>query len=408
MPAWRDIAGRGVRRLVALKPDRIRTSHWFIGLGALVAILLGVAVHLWWGSLQEALHDPGIPYQTYVPPPEPNYTDAKSWALIPKNPTTWTAKDPAADVFFVHPTTYERRAQWNGPIDDDRSRRLLDEVMIPNYAGPFAKAGRVFAPLYRQASLYSQMTLREDARDARRFAYRDVKAAFDLYMRDYNKGRPLIFVGVEQGGFLVERLVREAPTDPAVRSRIAVVYLLETAVLPDGVLLPPCRSQNQTGCTVAWRSEGFNEALLTPDRLRHAGVWDGDTVVALGPREPACVNPLLHVVSGEAAPAHRNLGAVNAAGLEWGVRPGFQNSQVGAQCVHGILKITRPKSPSLRRRMGWLEQHRVRGFNLFYADLEADAEARLATLLGQPGFGRMAPPLEGVVEIRPSPVHRVR
>ena len=117
---------------------------------------------------------------------------------------------------------------------------------------------------------------------------------------------------------------------------------------------------------------------------------------------------LLGAASHEAVAAHRNLGAVNAAGLEWGVRPGFQNSQVGAQCVDGILKITRPKSPSLRLHMGWLEEHRVRGFNLFYADLEADAEARLAVLLGRPGLGRLAPPLEGSVVIRPSPVHRVR
>ena len=90
------------------------------------------------------------------------------------------------------------------------------------------------------------------------------------------------------------------------------------------------------------------------------------------------------------------------------MRPGFQSSQVSAQCVDGLLRTSRPKSPALRQRGGWLERQRVRSANLFYGDLEADAQARLGALLGQPGFGQLAPPLDRVVEIGRSPVHRVR
>lgn len=408
MAAWRDIVRSATERLASVKPARIRTSHWFIGLGLGVLLVFCAALYVWWGSIQEALHDPGIPYQTYTPPPAPDYAKAESWALIPANPTTWTSKDPPADVFFIHPTTYERRAHWNGPIDDRRAKRLLDEVMIPNYAGPFAKSGRVFAPRYRQASLYTQMTLREDARDARAFAYRDVKWAFDQYLSNYNKGRPIIIAGVEQGGFLASRLAREAALDPAVAARIAAVYLIDTPITAEALPLPLCTTKGQARCTVAWFSEGFREEERAADRLKHAAVWNGDTVEPLGERPLVCVNPLLGVPGAEAAPARLNQGAVNAAGLEWGVRPGFQNSQVGAQCVNGILKITRPKSPALRERGGWMEQQRVRSANLFYGDIEADAQARLGTLLGTPGFGQLAPPLEGVVEIGRSPVHRAR
>lgn len=377
-------------------------------MAAIVVLLFGAGLSIWWGSIQEALRDPGIPYQTYRPPPAPDYAQSSSWALLPKTPQTWTAADPAADVFFVHPTTYVRRAHWNGPIDDRRARGLLDEVMIPNYAGPFAKVGRLFAPRYRQASLYTQMTLREDARDARAFAYGDVKAAFDLYMKAYNKGRPVIIVGVEQGGLLAERLAAEAAADPAVRGRIAAIYLIETPVSAGALPLPLCTARDQARCVVAWVSEGFDEGDMIKNRLRHAAIWRGEGLDALADRRPVCVNPLLGAATETLAPARLNLGAVNAAGLEWGVRPGFQNSQVSARCVDGVLKIGRPKSPALRNRGGWLEQQRVRTANLFYADLEADAEARLAALFSQPGFGRLAPPLDGVVELQPSPVHRTR
>jgi len=75
--------------------------------------------------------------------------------------------------------------------------------------GPFARSGRLFAPRYRQASLYTALTLRDDARDARQFAYGDVRRAFDDFLDHFNQGRPLIVVGVEQGGTLVDRLMRE-------------------------------------------------------------------------------------------------------------------------------------------------------------------------------------------------------
>jgi hypothetical protein len=309
-------------------------------------------------------------------------------------------------VFFIHPTTYVRRAQWNGPIDDRRAMRLLDQVMIPNYAGPFAKAGRLFAPRYRQASLYTQLTMREDARDARAFAYGDVKRAFDFYLSHYNKGRPIIIAGVEQGGFLASRLAREVAADPSLRARLVAVYLIETPISADALPLPACMARAQSGCTVAWFGKGVGEAERTADRLKHASIWRGDQVAPLGDRPTVCVNPLLGKASNEAAPARLNLGAVNAAGLEWGVRPGFQNSQVSARCVDGILMIGAPKSPGLRQRGGWLEHQRVRSANLFYADIEADATARVGALLGQPGFGQLAPPLDGVVEIGRSPVHR--
>ena len=53
---------------------------------------------------------------------------------------------------------------------------------------------------YRQAGLYSLLTLRDDARDARKFAYGDVAAAF-RYWRDHDGGvRPFVIAGVEQGG----------------------------------------------------------------------------------------------------------------------------------------------------------------------------------------------------------------
>ena len=87
--------------------------------------------------------------------------------------------------------------------------------MLPNYAAPFDAVGDLYAPRYRQASLYTKSTLWDDALEARQFAYGDVKAAFDTYLARYNHGRPFILVGVEQGGELGARLLpRRSPRTP--------------------------------------------------------------------------------------------------------------------------------------------------------------------------------------------------
>ena len=128
-------------------PRRVGTLSWLAALLSVVAALLLVAILVWWGPLREAAMDPGVPYLTYTPPEPPDYAQGSSWALLP------VAK-PArgADIFFIHPTTYEGR-QWNGAIDAPEASALLSEVMLPNYAGPFDAVGRVFAPRYRQAGL---------------------------------------------------------------------------------------------------------------------------------------------------------------------------------------------------------------------------------------------------------------
>ena len=122
-----------------------------------------------------------------------------------------------------------------------KADRQFDDVMAPNYVGPFVSVGRVFAPRYRQASLYSLTTLREDAREARQFAYGDVRQAFRWYVANDNGGRPFVLVGVEQGGTLGLRLLAEeiAP-NPELRRRLVVAYLQDTVAPADRPPIPPC------------------------------------------------------------------------------------------------------------------------------------------------------------------------
>ena len=369
---------------------RLRGVRLGLAVTAAFVLALTLAVSLIWrDDILGALLDPKIPYAVYRRPPAPDYSKVAAWAHLPKRSAALTTR--RADVFFIHPTTFDGGKDWNGPIADRKSAGLLSRVMLPNYAGPFAANARVFAPRYRQASLYTSLSLFDDAIEARQFAYADVAAAFGYFIDHLNAGRPIIIVGVEQGGFLAQRLMSEAVVkSPALKARLAGVYLIDTVVpavdYGPGAPIPACPRRNQAGCVVAWISVRRGDFVRAQRLLSRALVWnDKGALEGMAGRPALCVNPLLGAVTDEDAPARLNLGAANATGLEWGARPGFMVRQVEAQCIGGVLRVSKPRSASLQPSGGWAERRRAPGYNLFYADLEADSAARIAALIGAPG-----------------------
>ena len=350
---------------------RPRLGLW---LGLAVLVLLAAFAFIRRDDIRLAAMDPGKPFQIYTPPPAPDYDRPETWHLLPEGP----GKAGEADVFFLGPTTYSGAEHWNGPIDDSDSVDVFRRVMAPNLVGPFAGVGRVFAPRYRQAGLYSFTTLREDAREARRFAYVDAEASFLNFLARSGPDRPILIVGVEQGGALAARLLTEVGSLPAVRNRIAGAWLIDTVTPADSPPLPPCTSPEQSGCLAAWAWAYDDDATHARDLQDRSLVWSGPDLVNLGERLPLCYNPLLQATTDDPAPARLARGATNATGLEWGARPPFVTRQVSARCVDGVLRVSRPEARMLRPFGSWEDRLRTPGFNLFYADIEADARTRLA------------------------------
>lgn len=375
--------------------------------------VLGMVLLATWDDIRQTGIDPRTPYQTYKPPQPPDYAQTTAWALNPVGQPLRQSPGPV-DIFFIHPTTFNGGREWNGPIDDRNAARQLERIMLPNYAGPFARLGRVFAPRYRQASLYAyQMALREDARDARIAAYADVLAAFRYYMEHYNFSRPFIIVGVEQGGQIGDRLLREeVDRNPGLVAKLAAAYLIDVpipaAAYGPGAPVPPCARRDQAHCLVAWASVDESNPVGARRMLSRTLVWTADWMLEdLSGRRVLCVNPVLGAATNAEAPARLNLGAANASELEWGARAAFLPRQVSAQCVGGVLRVSQPLSASMRPSQSWPDRFKERPYNPFFADLEADAMKRVATYYGRTEVPTGAPPIEQSVPVDSVPVHKV-
>ena len=368
-----------------MSEPRPRSRRWLAGALLVVVLLVAAAALGFRGDIIRWSLDPHSPFQTYKPPPAPDYAERKAWLILPEKPETADAAGPDADIFFVAPTTFPGGRDWNDRYDDPKAERMFRRVMAPNYAGPFERLGRVFAPKYRQAGLFSLLSLSDDAKDARRFPYADVAAAFRQWRDRYGGERPFIVVGVEQGGAMAERLVAEeiAP-HAALRARLAGAYLIETVAAATHPPLPPCQQRDQASCIAAWANAPSSEIERGRALLDRALVWDVSNELKNLNGPALCFNPILGASTNEPAPARMHLGAANATGLEWSARPGFLARQVSAQCEGGVLRVSTPKSALLKPSGSWIERRLSPGFNLFYADLEADARARLAALHRRP------------------------
>lgn len=363
-----------------MKMPDLTFRQWVGWFGLLLVFLLALATFIWRSDIRIAAMDPQVPFQIYEPPASADYGERSSWAL-------WQVRTPesgSAAVFFVHSTTFDKHKAWIGPIRDPEANAYLSRVILPNYAGPFASLGLVSAPLYRQSSLYTRLTLRRDAKDARAFAYGDIASAFEAWLAENPQG-PIILAGVEQGAELLDRLVRDriAP-DKALTDRLVSVYLIDALVAVERLApqTPPCSSRNQTGCIIGWSQVGDDDDSAAARRLRRAQVWnERDKLEDLNGREALCVNPVIGQAGGTLVEARRHLGGANATGMEWGVRPAILDRQVSTQCRNGLLRHSKTSTESFSNRGSWADRRKARPYNLFYADIRADAQARLQAWL---------------------------
>lgn len=330
---------------------------------------------------------PSTEYRDVALPQGANYGQPALWIARPdlaNNPAAWlptgvqrTNAAPRASIFFVHPTSFTESNAWNAPLDHGESRNLAD-LFVRSQASALNGLGPVWAPRYRQATFGAFLTNDDNARRALDLAYRDVVAAYEQFLREAPADRPIILAAHSQGSMHLMRLLQERVRGAPEAARVAAVYLVGwpvslSADLP-ALPFPACQTATQAGCVLSWMSYAD-----PADPSQILDVWDETS----GPRgarrgtDMLCTNPLTGTRGGEAG-ADRNAGTLipNEEMTEATMRPGAVPARCGPR---GILLIgERDTLPEMGNYALPGNNYHVYDYALFWANVRADAERRLA------------------------------
>ncbi len=325
-----------------------------------------------------------------APPPRsgPDYALGSSWLARPgnsDNPAAWvpdgivtTMADSPAATFYVHPTTYLERDRWNAALDPGGDAGYRARLFVQSQASAFNSVSEIWAPRYRQAAFGAFLLKSEDSAKALDLAYRDVLAAFDVFLAAQPAATPIILAGHSQGALHLSRLLGDRRA--VLKGRLVAAYVVGwplsvSADLP-ATELAPCNAPDQSMCVLSWQSfaQPANASLVLDS-------WVGSksaSGIVRKREDMLCTNPISGTRDGEAAPG-ANLGTlVPRADL---VNATLAVGQVGARCEDGFLLIS-GAIPALGPYVLPGNNYHVYDYALFWGSIRADVERRLAAFRG--------------------------
>jgi len=379
------------------RPKGKDMRKFLIVLGAVIAVLVVSAFAIYFSGATPAVvaflfaphHGWDLKYK--VPPPD--YADANAWAALPSRPglsalvpagVAPAPKDSPVDVFFIHPTGYTAGVEWNSPLDPSTKTEENTHWMMANQASVFNGCCAIYAPRYREATIYRYIDAPPDIfKKAGDFAYADVDRAFTFFLEHYSKGRPFIIAshsqGTEHGFNLIARRIAGTP----LAQRLVAAYLIGGGITDKDVdalkSVHACATPTDTHCIVHWATYAAGSKPVRDDVKSKI----------------LCVNPLTWKRDGGFAPARLSQGAVptsgrfqfdfwtdRATGVNFGPLGAPLKGWTSAECRGGLL-FAGDQSRTPFRTLAIGENYHGLDYPLWAMDIRQNAIARVNAYLAQ-------------------------
>ncbi len=339
----------------------------------------------------------------------PNYSKEEFWAalptkedpadLVPAGVTAITQGEGEVDTFFIHPTGYLKSASWTSPMNKDSATEENTSWMMANQASAYNGCCNVYAPRYREATIFSYFVSEEEREAVLSFAYEDVKKAFEYYIEHYNNGRPFIISSHSQGTHHAKRLLKEVIDSSDLHQRLVAAYVIGAVQIPLSPSwfasmknITACQSAADLHCVVHWDTMADDQDAIER------------------PENSLCTNPLTWEVNEEFAQANLNEGAVAPAGtynLDFGKSEDLATGQLiegldapitnqtGAQCLNGTLFVTSQEGTDFDA-MGAGASGNYHGLDyaLFYMNIHNNAKLKVKTFLEKSRYAKKDPKTE--------------
>lgn len=370
-----------------------RKFLYVIAVLIVLALAATFAYRFWGPQLMRAALVPSV--EVAALPPHGDYSRIEMWMARPDkpgNPALWVPEgftpttEPKAAVFFIHPTSFLDRTRWNAPLDNAEANGRA-ELFLRSQASAFNGVGAIWAPRYRQATFGAFLTDKAEAQKALDFAYGDILAAFDQFLKEAGD-RPIILAGHSQGALHLSRLLVDRVAGTPLAKRIVAAYVVGwpvsiTADLPK-MGLPACTGPDQPGCILSWQSFG-EPAAAFDDPTNTAQVTDifdttkGFTGQSRAGTPLVCINPITGKPN-DTAPFTANLGTLipskdlSSARLDPGLVP--------ARCDGRGFLLIGANLPNMGPYVLSGQNYHVYDYSLFWANIRKDAERRVAAFKG--------------------------
>ncbi len=325
-----------------------------------------------WPIIQ--LNKPAHGWDLAYKAPAPDYASADSWAALPghASPANYVPAgferappDAKVDVFFIHPTGYMKGYDWNSPLDAKSATEENTKWMMANQASVFNGCCNVYAPRYREASIYSYLAAAPDVRKrAMDFAYADVDRAFSYFLEHYSHGRPFIIASHSQGTQHGFRLLKARIDGTPLANRMVAAYLIGGGIedVEANALktVHVCNSPSDLHCFVHWATWGESGKPDAGSRGRSV-----------------CVNPVSWKRDGGMTPASSQMGAAPTSG-NFSVKLWGNDAPNGVAFVPLAAPLKRYTRAECRNGVLFVDDQNGEPFDypLFAIDMRENAIAR--------------------------------
>lgn len=200
------------------------------------------------------------------------------------------AKNPPIDCFYVYPTISREPTPFADMTDSSEIQQV-----VKAQAGRLSSRCRVFAPIYRQTTLYQ---LRQSFAGTGQMDFDqpllDVQAAWAYYLQHDNQGRGVVFVGHSQGSILLQALMMKSIDGTPSQALLVSAFLAGDPSLgvPAGksvggtfTHIPVCSAIAQTGCVYPWGTYLDDDA--SPSQIFGRARTDGLVSACVNPAAPS-------------------------------------------------------------------------------------------------------------------------
>jgi len=327
--------------------------------------------------------------------PQLDYSKESSWAslpsiedeadLIPKGEEGIDQLNSDVDVFFVHPTGYLKGHYWTDPLEEESATKENTRWMMANQASAYNGCCSVYAPHYRQASIYSYFGGDELREEVHSFVYQDVKKSFEHFIENFSNGRPFILASHSQGTHHSIRLLAEEIDGSDLYQRMVGAYIIGGEVSKDWMKgmsdISVCDSATQLGCLVHW--DTINITHLNKSRMISRY------------KNNICVNPITWKNDGPLSDLADSKGAVYVSGefaLDFsgdddpkgeifGPLEAPLKEYVQARCKNGLLFASDQTGTRFQTFTGSGGSYHGLDYALFYMDIRENAKLKVQIYL---------------------------